>query len=108
MAAIRRFDGFAFFGNNLGSSPGFHLAGFSSYLQILRRGYGWGQSSDSLKLESRFDPSVVAQLRALGHEVETIAAWDEGVGHAGMLILHANGVSEGGFDLRSNGAVASF
>jgi gamma-glutamyltranspeptidase/glutathione hydrolase len=51
---------------------------------------------------------VVAQLRALGHEVETIAAWDEGVGHAGMLIRHANGVLEGGFDPRSNGAVASF
>ena len=71
-------------------------------------GRTWGQSSDSLKLESRFDPAVVAQLRALGHEVETIAAWDEGVGHAGMLIRHANGVLEGGFDPRSNGAVASF
>ena len=71
-------------------------------------GRTWGQSSESLKLESRFDPAVVAQLRALGHEVETIGAWDEGVGHAGMLIRHANGVLEGGFDPRSNGAVASF
>lgn len=71
-------------------------------------GRTWGQSSESLKLESRFDPAVVAQLRALGHEVETIAPWDEGVGHAGMLIRHANGVLEGGFDPRSNGAVASF
>lgn len=71
-------------------------------------GRTWGQSSESLKLESRFDPAVVAQLRALGHEVETMAAWDEGVGHAGMLIRHANGVLEGGFDPRSNGAVAAF
>lgn len=71
-------------------------------------GRTWGQSSDSLKLESRFDPGVVAQLRALGHEVETIAAWDEGVGHAGMLVRHANGVLEGGFDPRSNGAVVAF
>jgi len=71
-------------------------------------GRTWGQSSESLKLESRFDPSVVAQLRARGHEVETIAAWDEGVGHAGMLIRHVNGVLEGGFDPRSSGAVASF
>jgi gamma-glutamyltranspeptidase/glutathione hydrolase len=71
-------------------------------------GRTWGQSSDSLKLESRFDPSVVAQLRAQGHEVETIGAWDEGVGHAGMLRRHANGVLEGGFDPRSNGAVAAF
>jgi oxamate amidohydrolase len=44
----------------------------------------------------------------MGHDVETIGAWDEGVGHAGMLIRHANGVLEGGFDPRSNGAVASF
>lgn len=71
-------------------------------------GRTWGQSSDSLKLESRFDPAVVAQLRALGHEVETIGAWDEGVGHAGMLRRHPNGVLEGGYDPRSNGAVASF
>lgn len=71
-------------------------------------GRTWGQSSDSLKLESRFDASVFAQLRALGHEVEAIEAWDEGVGHAGMLVRHPNGVLEGGFDPRSNGAVASF
>lgn len=71
-------------------------------------GRTWGQSSDSLKLESRFDPAVLTQLRALGHEVESIAAWDEGVGHAGMLVRHPNGVLEGGYDPRSNGAVASF
>ncbi len=71
-------------------------------------GRTWGQSSDSLKLESRFDPAVLTQLRAQGHEVESIAAWDEGVGHAGMLVRHPNGVLEGGFDPRSNGAVASF
>lgn len=71
-------------------------------------GRTWGQSSDSLKLESRFDPAIVAQLRAWGHEVESIGAWDEGVGHAGMLIRHAHGVLEGGFDPRSNGGVAAF
>ncbi len=71
-------------------------------------GRTWGQSSDSLKLESRFDPAVVTQLRAMGHEVETIGAWDEGVGHAGMLRRHPNGVLEGGYDPRSNGAVASY
>jgi len=51
---------------------------------------------------------VVAQLRQWGHEVETIGAWDEAVGHAGLLMRHANGVLEGGFDPRSNGAVAAF
>ena len=71
-------------------------------------GRTWGQSSDSLKLESRFSADTIDQLRLLGHDVETIGAWDEGVGHAGMLVRHANGVLEGGFDPRSNGAVASF
>ncbi len=71
-------------------------------------GRTWGQSSDSLKLESRFSEGTINQLRALGHEVETIGAWDEAVGHAGMLIRHKNGVLEGGYDPRSNGAVASF
>ena len=71
-------------------------------------GRTWGRASDSLKLESRFDPSTVAALRALGHDVETIGAWDEAVGHAGMLMRQANGVMIGGYDPRSNGAVASF
>ena len=71
-------------------------------------GRTWGRASDSLKLESRFDASTIAALRALGHDVETIGAWDEAVGHAGMLIRQANGVMVGGYDPRSNGAVASF
>ncbi|MFM8554694.1 MAG: gamma-glutamyltransferase family protein [Betaproteobacteria bacterium] len=71
-------------------------------------GRTWGKASDTLKLESRFDPQVVAQLQAWGHEVETIGAWDEAVGHAGMLIRHPNGVLEGGYDPRSDGAVAGY
>ncbi len=71
-------------------------------------GRTWGNASDTLKLEARWSPDVVAQLRQWGHEVETIGAWDEAVGHAGLLMHHANGVLEGGFDPRSNGAVAAF
>lgn len=71
-------------------------------------GRTWGNSSDSLKLESRFAPETVAGLRELGHDVETIGAWDEAVGHAGMLIRHPNGVMEGGYDPRSNGAAVAF
>jgi gamma-glutamyltranspeptidase/glutathione hydrolase len=71
-------------------------------------GRTWGNSSDSLKLESRFAPETINTLRALGHDVETIGAWDEAVGHAGMLIRHPNGVMEGGYDPRSNGAAVAF
>ncbi|MBE0622742.1 MAG: gamma-glutamyltransferase [Burkholderiales bacterium] len=71
-------------------------------------GRTWGQSSDTLKLESRFPAEVVDLLRRYGHEVELLQAWDETMGHAGAIVRHANGVLEGGADPRSDGAVAAF
>ena len=71
-------------------------------------GRTWGKATDTLKLESRWSPEVVEQLRQWGHDVELIGAWDEAVGHAGMLVRHPNGLLEGGFDPRSNGGVAAF
>ncbi len=71
-------------------------------------GRTWGVPSDTLKLESRFSDSVFTELRARGHEVEALGAWDESVGHAGMVIRHANGLLEGGYDPRSNGAAIGF
>jgi gamma-glutamyltranspeptidase/glutathione hydrolase len=71
-------------------------------------GRTWGQASESLKLESRFDAGVVRELSERGHDVEIIGAYDETVGHAGMIIRHADGVLEGGADPRSDGAVAAY
>jgi gamma-glutamyltranspeptidase/glutathione hydrolase len=71
-------------------------------------GRTWGQVSDSLKLESRFPPETVAALRALGHEVDVLDAWDETMGHAGAILRHPNGVLEGGNDPRSDGAAAGW
>lgn len=71
-------------------------------------GRTWGKPSESLKLESRFDAGVVNDLAGRGHDVEIIGAFDETVGHAGMIIRHADGVLEGGADPRSDGAVAAF
>ena len=71
-------------------------------------GRTWGQPSESLKLESRFDRSVGTALELMGHDVEWLADWDEAVGHAGMLMRDARGIMTGGFDPRSNGAVAGF
>ncbi|HZZ94147.1 MAG TPA: gamma-glutamyltransferase family protein [Usitatibacter sp.] len=70
-------------------------------------GRTWGNATDSLKLESRFAPEVVDRLRAMGHEVELLAPFDETVGHAGAIVRHANGALEGGFDPRSDGGVAA-
>ncbi len=71
-------------------------------------GRTWGKPSESLKLESRFDAAVLRELAERGHEVEVLGAYDETVGHAGMIIRHADGVMEGGSDPRSDGAVAAY
>lgn len=71
-------------------------------------GRTWGQTSDSLKLESRFGTSVVSKLQSLGHEVEMLDAFDETVGHAGCIVRDPSGTLHGGWDPRSDGAVSSF
>ncbi|HEX6633493.1 MAG TPA: gamma-glutamyltransferase family protein [Usitatibacter sp.] len=71
-------------------------------------GRTWGQTSDTLKLESRFPPEVIETLARMGHEVEVVGAFDEVVGHAGAIVRNADGLLEGGSDPRSDGAVASY
>jgi gamma-glutamyltranspeptidase len=71
-------------------------------------GRTWGLPSDTLKLEARFPATTVSALKAIGHDVELLAEWDESVGHAGALIRQPNGLLLGGFDPRSNGGVAAF
>jgi oxamate amidohydrolase len=71
-------------------------------------GRTWGQTSDTLKLESRFPAVVPATLGAYGHEIEILAGHDATMGHAGAIMRHPNGVLEGGADPRSDGVVAAY
>ncbi|ACC73655.1 gamma-glutamyltransferase family protein [Paraburkholderia phymatum] len=71
-------------------------------------GRTWGQSTDSLKLEARFPAQTIDALRALGHDVEVLAAYDEAMGHAGAIIRHPDGLFEAGSDPRSDGAAAGW
>jgi gamma-glutamyltranspeptidase/glutathione hydrolase len=71
-------------------------------------GRTWGQSSDTLKLESRFPAAVIEDLKRRGHDVELLGAFDETVGHAGAIIGYDNGVLEGAADPRSDGCVAGY
>ena len=71
-------------------------------------GRRWGDTTDTLKLESRFEAGVVRELAARGHEVEVLQAYDEAMSHAGCIVRHGDGVLEGGADPRSDGAVAAF
>lgn len=71
-------------------------------------GRTWGQSTDTLKLESRFAPALVAELIARGHKVDVLLPFDETMGHAGALVRHADGTLEGASDPRSDGGVAAW
>ena len=67
-------------------------------------GRTWGDASTSLKVESRLDPAVCEALRAAGHELETIGAFDDLAGHAGAVVLHPDGRMEAASDPRADGA----
>jgi gamma-glutamyltranspeptidase len=67
-------------------------------------GRTWGDNSDSLKLEARFDPSLLEELRRRGHQVALLDPVDETVGHAGAIVRHPDGRLEGAADPRSDGA----
>ncbi|HXF54102.1 MAG TPA: gamma-glutamyltransferase family protein [Hyphomicrobiaceae bacterium] len=71
-------------------------------------GKTWGEDSVTLKLESRFDPTLVDALRAAGHDVDLVAPYSSIMGHAGALVRHDNGVIEGAADPRSDGAAIGY
>jgi gamma-glutamyltranspeptidase/glutathione hydrolase len=71
-------------------------------------GRTWGSMSETLKLESRFAPEVVRELRGRGHVVELLGDFDETMGHAGALVRHPEGALEGAADPRGDGCVAGF
>ena len=71
-------------------------------------GRTWGEASTTLKLESRFEPGLIEQLRAAGHDVEILPAYTSVMGHAGAIVRHADGGLEGAFDPRSDGAAAAW
>jgi len=71
-------------------------------------GKTWGENSVTLKLESRFDPDLVAALRAAGHDIEMLPDFTSTMGHAGALVRHDGGLIEGASDPRSDGAAIGF
>jgi gamma-glutamyltranspeptidase len=71
-------------------------------------GRRWANEGATLKLEDRFDPALVAQLRDAGHEVEVVEPFSDLMGHAGAIVRHASGALEGATDPRSDGAVSAW
>jgi gamma-glutamyltranspeptidase/glutathione hydrolase len=70
-------------------------------------GRTWGQTSTTLKIESRFDSAIVEGLARLGHDIEELPAYSETAGHAGMLVKQPrDGRVEAAHDPRSDGGAA--
>ncbi len=71
-------------------------------------GRTWGESTNALRLETRFGADLIEELRQAGHHVVLTRAFDSEMGHAGALVLHPNGVIEGASDPRSDGSAAGY
>jgi gamma-glutamyltranspeptidase/glutathione hydrolase len=67
-------------------------------------GRTWGSASTNLKLERGFSADVIERLTAAGHDLELIdERYSDMMGHAGMIVRHADGRIEGASDPRSDG-----
>ncbi|TQV82260.1 gamma-glutamyltransferase family protein [Denitrobaculum tricleocarpae] len=71
-------------------------------------GRTWGSEHTNVRMEDRFDPEVIAKLKAAGHDIELVGAFDEIMGHAGALVHHPDGLIEGAADPRSDGQARGF
>ena len=71
-------------------------------------GRTWGQEATNLRIEKRFEPTIIKALRNAGHDIEEIGQFDEIMGHAGALVHHPNGLIEGAADPRGDGIAAAF
>jgi oxamate amidohydrolase len=70
-------------------------------------GRTWGGPRTALRLEPRFDDSVIEALAAAGHDIDLLSeARSDVMGHAGAAVLHSNGTCEGGHDPRADGGAA--
>jgi len=66
-------------------------------------GRTWGDSLNNLKLEQTLADHIGEDLQKLGHEVEVVDDLAEMMGHAGAIMLNADGQVEAGSDPRSDG-----
>jgi gamma-glutamyltranspeptidase/glutathione hydrolase len=67
-------------------------------------GRTWGTATQELKIEGRIKPEVAKKLEKAGHLVNTVADWDQVMGHANAILIDKQGFLHGGVDPRSDGA----
>lgn len=66
-------------------------------------GRTWGDQSHNLKLESDIANEMGDALKARGHDLVTVPACNELMGHAGAVVCHADGTTSAATDPRSDG-----
>ena len=67
----------------------------------------WAAPTETLKLEPRFEDSLVRKLQQIGHPIELgTAPYSSRFGHAGALVRHPDGRIEAAHDPRSDGGAA--
>jgi gamma-glutamyltranspeptidase/glutathione hydrolase len=70
-------------------------------------GRTWGSTVTNLRMEADFDGNLIDRLLAAGHDVDVLAErHSDTMGHAGAVILHPDGMLEGGHDPRADGGAA--
>ena len=94
--------------------PQFSSAVFSRYawfdqpFQTAVTAPRWFVGGGKVLMEDRVDPSVVARLRAAGHEIELTKPFFSFMGHAHGIAHHVDGTLEGAVDPRSDGVVGAY
>jgi gamma-glutamyltranspeptidase/glutathione hydrolase len=71
-------------------------------------GRSWGAASNDIKIEGRVPAPVTEELARRGHPVNIVDDYIDIMGHAGAILLHENGVMQGGNDPRSDGQAAGW
>ena len=71
-------------------------------------GKTWGSTATNLRIENRFAPALYEQMKAMGHDIEVVGAYEEFMGHAGALLRHTDGMIEAGADPRSDGSAVGY
>ena len=70
-------------------------------------GRTWGTTHTSLRMENRFDGSVIDRMMSAGHEIDVLQeGYSDTMGHAGAVTLYPNGELEGAHDPRADGGAA--
>jgi len=71
-------------------------------------GRTWGEQSRSLSLEGRIPDGVVTELQRRGQPVAMARQFDDTMGHAAAIRIHADGTLEAGADPRGDGAALGY